>query len=230
MSWEDEDVFMGNYEIGESLRGMQDRDAIIGAAQRALAQRGLRGNLGQLAQRFNPHAPLQRQVRPAYKDSTQIGLKATGTFTSTTWSGSTSLPQITATTRVYESFKPNKGILNELVIATYTNDSDVAVTRSTNVSDASDVVLVSAFAGAKNCFPNAPNQDNGIPGSAFSPNSLGNGISWPTLNGGIDMVVAFAVEDTILYRVTPPSGYTQDDLTSIEVRIRFALLGPSLRP
>lgn len=222
----DDDVY-----LGESLRGMQDTEignVEIGAA-RALTQ--LKGALGQLAQqRFGRHATLQKPVRPAYKDSTQIGIKCTGTFTPANWTGASSLPTVTGRTRVYESFKPNKAIANESLRVTFETASLGATTRSLNVSDASDLVLTSVFAGAKNCFPTAPDEDNGIPGVAFANNSLGNGISWPTINGGIDMVVTFAIDDSVIYAITPPTGYTSDDITSIVVSVRFALFGPSLRP
>lgn len=230
--WDDDDV-----HLGESLRGMQETEignveignVEIGAAQRQLRQ--LRGGLGQLAaNRFNRHAPLQRPVRPAYKDSTQIGIKCQGTFTPSTWTGSSTLPQVTGRTRVYESFKPTKAIVTENILVTFETASLGAVTRAANVSDASDLILVSAFAGAKNCFPTAPDQDTGISGAAFANNSLGNGISWPTINGGIDMVVQFGVEQSVIYQITPPTGYTSDDITSIVVTVRFNLLGPSLRP
>jgi len=220
-SWEDDDVHLGNYsEIGESLRGMQD--ASVGA-QQALAT--LRSRLGG---RFAGHAPVSKAMRSPYKDSTQIGISASGTFTLTSWSGS-ALPQVSGLTRVYKSFKPTKAILTEKVQVQWTNGTLGITTRSVNVPDASDLVLVQAFSGADNCFPNAPTEANGISGPTFANNSLGNGISWPTINGGIDMTVGFAVEDSVLYAIDPPAGYVQDDVTSIRVSLRFNLLGPSLR-
>ena len=227
MAWED-DINLGNYsEIGESLRGMQDSH--VGAAQKALGQ--LRGALGTLAQsRFGGHAPTSKVMRSPYKDSTQIGIQAMGTFTPAAWTMNAPLPQITGLTRVYKSFKPTKAILTELILATYTPVSLPAVTIAIDVPDASDLVLVQAFSGADNCFPNAPNESNGISGQTFANNSLGNGISWPTINGGIDMSIGFAIEQSALYRgVNLPSGYAQSDLTSLIVKLRFNLLGPSLR-
>jgi hypothetical protein len=225
MSWED-DIHMGSFsEIGESLRGMQDTQ--VGAVQHATAQ--LRGALGQLAQaRFGAHAPVSKRMRSPYKDSTQIGISATGTFTLASWAGS-SLPQISGLTRVYKSFKPTKAILTELVTTTFSNSTLGATTVVNYVPDASDLVLVQAFSGADNCFPNAPTEANGIAGPTFANNSLGNGISWPTINGGIDMTVGFAVEQSVAFVATPPAGYTQADITSVVVKLRFNLLGPSLR-
>jgi len=216
MAWED-DIRMGSFsEIGESLRGMQGTH--VGAAQRALGQ--LRGALGQLAQtHFGQHAPVSKQMRSPYKDSTQIGISATGTFTLASWSGS-SLPQISGLTRVYKSFKPTKAILTEMVTTTFSNSTLGATTVVNYVPDASDLVLVQAFSGADNCFPNAPTEANGIAGPTFANNSLGNGISWPTINGGIDMTVGFAVEQSAAFIATPPSGYVQADITSVVVKLR----------
>lgn len=227
MGWDDDDIHLGNIEIGEALRGMQDQYDYMGASQKALGQ--LRGALGQLAQRnFGRHAPLQKTLRSPYKDSTQIGIQCTGTFTLTSWSGTT-LPQVSGLTRVYKSFKPTKAILTELVTVVFETSALGAATRVAMVADSADLVLVQAFSGADNCFPNAPTEGNGIAGPTFANNSLGNGISWPTINGGIDMTVAFAIEQSVLYQVTPPTGYTSDDITSVDVKIRFNLLGPSLR-
>jgi hypothetical protein len=225
MSWEDD------IHLGESLRGMQDSHvgnySEIGAAK-ALSQ--LRGALGSLAQnRFGGHAPVSKQMRSPYKDSTQIGISTTGMFNQSSWLGS-SLPTVSGFTRVYKSFKPTKAILTELVTVLFSNPS-VGPNRTVamNVSDASDLVLISAFSGADNCFPNAPTEANGISGPTFANNSLGNGISWPTINGGIDMTVAFAIEQSLLYAVQPPAGFATEDIVSITCKIRFNLLGPSLR-
>jgi len=225
MAWDDDDIHLGSFsEIGESLRGMQ-----MGAAQARRPMPQLRGALGQLAQnRFGAHAPLQKTMRSPYKDSTQIGVLSTGTFTLTSWSGST-LPTVSGASRVFKSFKPEKVVITEQVYVTFTNDTLGAVTRAEDVSSAGDTILISAFSGADNCFPNAPTESNGIPGSTFNFQALGVGISWPTINGGIDLTLSFAIEQSVLYRVNPPAGYTQDDITSVQVKVRTALLGPSLR-
>jgi len=221
MSWDDDDVSLGgDVEIGESLRGL---NALVGALQRRQVQQ--RGGIGEAAAaRFGAH---KRQMRSPYRDGTQISIKCENTFTPANWE-STSLPTVSGLTRVYKAFKPEKAILTELVIATFTNDSG-SRTKSRTVDGAADLVMVSAFSGADNCFPNAPTENNGIAGPTFANNSLGNGISWPTINGGIDMTVAFAIEETVKYAVDPPSGYTDEDLASLKVIVRFALLGPSLR-
>jgi hypothetical protein len=223
MGWND-DIHMGNFsEIGESLRGMQDSS--VGAAAQL---RQLQGALGQIAQaRFAGHAPASKQMRSPYKDSTQIGiLVATGDLLPSQWSGS-SLPTFSGLTRVYKSFKPTKAILTELATFTFTQaqQPDVRIARS--IQDSADLVLVQAFSGADNCFPNAPTEGNGISGPTFSNVSLGNGISWPTINGGIDMTVAFAIEESVLSQVpAPAAGY---ELAKVSLKIRFNLMGPSLR-
>ena len=68
-----------------------------------------------------------------------------------------------------------------------------------------------------------------ISGSAFAFNALGNGISWPTINPGIDVSAGIAIEETVLYRVVPPEGYTTDDLETVKVKVRVNIFGPQLR-
>ena len=222
--WDEDDI-----HLGESLRGMQDTGvgsySEIGAAQK-LAQ--LKGALGSLAgAHFGRHVPTSKAMRSPYKDSTQIGVSAVGTFTPESWSGS-ALPQVSGLTRVYKSFKPAKIILVESVTVLFQNTLG-SRTKAVNVQDAADLVMVSAFAGADNCFPNAPNEANGIPGPALSNVAYGNGISWPTINGGIDLSVAFAIEPTCLSQIDPPAGFTEDDIVSVTCKVRLALMGPSLR-
>ena len=73
---------------------------------------------------------------------------------------------------------------------------------------ASDVLLVGAFVGSKNCFPTAPNNSisGGVNLGAYAPNALGNGISWPTADAGIDITsseyATIAAEDTALERLS----------------------------
>jgi len=224
MSFEDDIVF------GESVRGMQDAHvgsySEIGAAQK-LAK--LRGALGQLAQNhFAPHAPVSKQMRSPYKDSTQISISCSGTFTPANWSAS-ALPTISGASRVYKSFKPAKAILTETLTVVFQNSSLGTRTKALSVTDAADLLLTAAFSGADNCFPNAPNESNGIHGPALANVAYGNGISWPTINGGIDMSVTFAIDQTSLFQIDPPSGYTSDDIVSVKVVARLALMGPSLR-
>lgn len=215
-----DDFLMGSYsEIGEALQGMQHSE--LGASAQQLA-----GMRGQLAGRFAQHAPVSKVMRSPYKDSTQIGIKCTGTFAPAAWGNQSSLPVVSGLTRVYKSFKPTKAIVTELITATFVQQGQPNITISASVADGSDLVLVSAFSGADNCFPNAPSESNGIAGVAFANNSLGNGISWPTINGGIDMSVQFAVEQSVLFRIPAPNNYTLD---SVFVSVRFNLLGPSLR-
>jgi hypothetical protein len=224
MGWNDDVVF------GESVRGMQDSHmgsfSEIGAAQK-LAQ--VRGALAQLAgNHFAPHAPVSKQMRSPYKDSGQISVSCSGTFTPQTWGGS-ALPTISGASRVFKSFKPNKAILTETITVVFQNSSLGARTKATTVVDSADLILTAAFSGADNCFPNAPNEANGIHGPALANVAYGNGISWPTINGGIDMTVTFAIDQTVLFVIDPPAGYTQDDILSVKVVARFALWGPQLR-
>lgn len=217
---------IGNTELGESLRGMQEAN-YLGASQKALTQ--LRGALGQVAlQNFGRHVPMQKRIPPAFKDSTQLGILCEGSFVPSNFSA-TSKPTIFGDTRVQVSFKPTKAILTESLIFTWSNDTLGETQTAANVTDASDLLLTQAFAGAINCFPNAPNQRNGVSGQTFSSGSLGNGISWPTLNTGQDVSVGFAIRKTALFQGQPPAGYSQSDLIQIDIEVNFNLLGPQIR-
>jgi len=224
MAWGDDVVF------GESVRGMQD--AHVGSYSEIGAQAQLnkiRGALGQLAQtRFAGHAPTSKTMRSPYKDSTQISISCRGTFTKGSWDAS-ALPTISGASRVFKSFKPAKAILTETLTIVYQNSSLPKRTKAASVTDAADLLLTAAFSGADNCFPNAPNESNGIHGPALANVAYGNGISWPTINGGIDMSVTFAIDQTALFVIEPPAGFTEDDIVSVTVVARLALMGPSLR-
>lgn len=224
MAWGDEVVF------GESVRGMQDAHVGSYSEIGAAAQLNkIRGALGQLAQNhFAPHAPTSKVMRSAYKDSTQISISCKGTFTAQNWNAS-ALPTISGASRVYKSFKPAKAILTETLLVVFQNSSLGSRTKAASVTDAADLLLTAAFSGADNCFPNAPNESNGIHGPALANVAYGNGISWPTINGGIDMSVTFAIDQTALFFIDPPAGYSQDDIVSVTCTARLALMGPSLR-
>jgi len=133
-------------------------------------------------------------------------------------------------TRVYKSFKPIKAILTEIVYATYGGPGLPNIVISETVDDAADALLYMAFSGADNCFPNAPNEENGIPGPVFGPQAIGNGISWPTINGGIDITLGFIIESSVLARAKGPlpAGYNPVP-KFMTVILRMSLLGPSLR-
>jgi hypothetical protein len=149
------------------------------------------------------------------------------------------LPRMDGRTLVYKSFKPTKAVLTELITVTHTGEGLPDITSSMVVENASDLVLVSAFSGADNCFPSAPSEDSGISGPTFAHDSLGNGISWPVIAGGNDVTLGFAIEQSVLFQVgiggrcttcghgDPLKGY--DILPSrVSVKARMNLLGPSL--
>lgn len=238
--FDEDDIHIGNVEIlGESLRGPQDAGYgyYMGAeparrppARSAAALTRLRGALQQgIQSRAQMYVPAQRVLKSPYKDSTQFGVDCQGTFTPAAWVSGANYPTVNGLTRVYQSFKPAKAIVDEDLIVTFTNDSLGATTVAVTVSDGGDLILIQAFAGAYNCFPTAPNQSTGLSGRALASNSLGNGISWPTINGGIDLNITFAIKQTAIYRATPPSGYTTADISSIQVLARLNFMGPSLR-
>jgi hypothetical protein len=230
MGYEDEDIIAGEYEIlGESQRGLQDSE-FVGAGS---ALKKLRGHLGQLAQtRSGRYAPMQRVLRSPFKDSTQIGLTQSVDMFIANNAGAS----LTAVTRVYKSFKPNKAVVTETIRFDWTSNVPGSLAFSTYVSPQTpnDILMVSAFSGADNCFPNAPSAAAGINCSTFSFQSLGVGISWPTLNGGIDMTVGFFVRPSIFSFATgtlPTQIATASSLVLVKanVTVDMTLLGPSLR-
>lgn len=205
-------------ELFESLRSMQDGQVADLA--------NLRGKLGQSARgRLNQHAPDIKNLRSPYHDSTQIGITCSGTFTPSDWAGG-ARPQITGVARTYQSFKPQKLILTETLIVTFTSGGKTE-TVAVDVADASDLVLTQLFFGNMACLPNAPG--HGVSGRTFSPYSLGAGISYPTVHMGLDIAAYFSIEESALYRATPPAGFTTADISSIKATINLGLFGPALR-
>lgn len=147
------------------------------------------------------------------------------------------LPQVSGITRVYKGFRPQRCIVSEMVTATFSGKGLPDLVRHERVEDASDLVLVQCFAGAENCFPNAPTEANGICGAVFAASS-GIGISWPPFESGTDVAVAFAIEPTILTRASGRCGgcgqggrFEGYDVipSSIKLKVRVNFLGPSLR-
>ena len=63
---------------------------------------------------------------------------------------------VTGASTVYTSFKPNRIVLTEQIIATFTNASGVASVVAGESATAADIMLSGAFSGSLNTFPNAP--------------------------------------------------------------------------
>ncbi len=160
-------------------------------------------------------------------ESTQFGVKCSGTFLASAWDGE-SLPTVTGRVRMYQSFTPLRVVADEQLIITFKNGKSEAKV-AVDVADAGDLLLVSTFAGNKNCFPVAPDQTTGISGRSLANNSLGNRVAWPTINGGIDLVVVFALRRTAAFRAAPPPGFTAADLHSVEVEAILNCFGELLK-
>lgn len=217
------------FEIGDSTYGMQ-RHEMMGAAQ----LRALRGALGaNLQQRYGIHQPATKNVPSQYRDSGQISINvsspAIAVSAATFLAGGWNNVQVSGFSTVYTSFKPNRIVLTEQIIATFTNASGVSAVVAGESDTAADIMLAGAFSGSLNTFPNAPSATTGIHGPAIAANAFGVGISWPTVNAGIPVTANFLVLQTALFRVAPPSGYTTTQLTSFFVNIYFAMFGPQLR-
>ena len=216
---QDDDDDLKLRRLGEALRGLQDAQADQTTLDR------LHGKLGKFAHdRFQQHAPVAKTLRSPYKDSTQIGIQCTGAFAPSAWAGG-KVPQITGVSRIYQSFKPMKIIMSEMLVVTFTSGSRVE-TVAMVVDDASDLILTQLSAGSVTCFPGG---SSGIQARTLSQNTLGGGISFPTFPAMVDVSATIAIEQTALYRASPPKGFTTSDITSIEARVDLALCGPALR-
>lgn len=138
------------------------------------------------------------------------------------------LPMATGSRRVFQSMKAMKLIASQMMVATYGGKGLPDRRFVVQARRPMDVVLIQAYSGSVNCFPNAPTEDGGIPGVAFSFDAAGT-IDWPTINSGVDMSMAWLIEPSVLSHTPPlPEGY--DPIPKImTVQVRAALFGPSLR-
>lgn len=221
-----EDDYLGNTEIGDSVRGMQDE--YVGAAG---ALQSLRGSLGQLAAgRFQGHTPLNRRIKSQYRDSGQIGINVTSSAITQTSLANWQNVSLSGNSIVYTSFKPNRVVVNEQLLCSYANVTTTTITSAAvvSVADAGDLLLVGAFSGSINNFPNAPSANSGINCSALQAGAFGVGISWPTVNPGIPVTINLLVLPSALARAlaAAPTSYT---LTSFTVAVYFSMFGPQLR-
>ena len=170
---------------------------------------------------------------PVLGQSTQFGVECNGELKPTDWSPGVhaSLPTVTGRTRLYESFKPIRVVADEQLIVTFHNAklSDDHISVAVDVPNAGDLKLIGVFAGAKNCFPSAPDQTTGVSGESLAARSLSNYVDWPVIRGGCDLVISFAIRRTAVFRATPPTGYGCADITSIEVMTALSLFGRSVR-
>lgn len=229
--------------IGESLRGLQsqlnmlgtlysnqevlgdDFNEVLGAAPASSALQ----RLGQAAamQRLGRHAPTTHVVPSQYKDSNGFGININGVIQVGQFSN-TQYPTVNGNTRAFVSIKPQKLIIDEDLIFTWSNSSGTTTTVA-SIDNAGDLLLISAYVGNKNVFATAPTQGTGFSGRALSNVALGNGVSWPTVNPGIDVTVTVAVKPTAQYRSAAPAGYSQADLVSVELVCQLNIFGEQLR-
>ena len=178
---------------------------------------------GLQASRFNRHAPVSEPVRAAYRDTTALSISCEASLSPGDWT-SDGEPTFFGVARGHETFKPEKLIAEEALIYQFQNSSG-SVEVVVEVQDAGDLELYQLFIGNRAAL--APSL--GLSGRAMSHNSLGGGVSLPTVNPGVDINAGFKVRETALYRAMPPQGYTQADLVRVRVRARLTLFGRSLR-
>jgi len=136
------------------------------------------------------------------------------------------LPELGTSARVYKFFKPTKCVLSESIEATFRGDSLPDKTIIEHVTNNDDIMLWQVYCGADNCFPCEPAPENCIPGAVFAANSVGNEVSWPSINPGINFTIGFLIDSSVLSRVQAQSGYDPTPKRII-VRIRCYLYGRS---
>ena len=198
----------------------------IGAAQLSALRAKLGGNL---AERYGRHQPATKNVPSQYRDSGQISINFRASFpvsenTFTNWNN----VEAAGSSTVYTSFKPNRIVLTQMVTAIFDTGHSHAASVGESAT-ASDLLVVGAYSGSLNTFPNAPSAQTGIHGPAIAANAFGVGISWPTVNAGIPVSVNVQVLQTALYRAPVPTGFSMSDLVGVYVDVFFAMFGPQLR-
>jgi hypothetical protein len=217
-------------EIGAN-EGMQSGPGdMVGARQLQALRRALGTNL---QQRYGSHQPATKNVPSQYRDSGQISINvsspAIAVSSSTFLAGGWNNVSVTGASTVYTSFKPNRIVLTEQIIATFSTSALGTVIVAGESDTAADIMLSGAFSGSLNTFPNAPSATTGIHGPAIAANAFGVGISWPTVNSGIPVTANFLVLQTALFRVAAPTPFSTTNLTSFFVNIFLAMFGPQLR-
>lgn len=164
-------------------------------------------------------------MRPSpYRDSVAFGIECVDDLTPLSFGSESAWPIIHGQARIYKGTEPRKIIVTEMIICTWTRKGQ-SVKTAASVETASDLRLVSAYVGSKNCLPTAPTQSTGLSGQVFARDTIGNGIAWPTIAPGVDVVISFAVCPTVLYRCTPPKGFRRKDLRTVRVHAHFNVLG-----
>ena len=176
-------------------------------------------------------AEVARQLLPELDreqlETTQTGLTLRGSFEQKAFADESRLPSIGGSSRIYTSFRPTRLVLTEHVTAELVHRRCGRRSVSFDVANSSDLVLTRAFAGCLSCFPNAPSQDSGISGNAFSSTSLQQ-MCWPVFTSGTEASFTLAVEPSVFERVRAhvPSDWSDAVVERVHVRARLSMFGP----
>ena len=125
---------------------------------------------------------------------------------------------------VYVGFFPNKVHTIEWATAIFSGKNLPDVEITIHVPNADDLLLLSAFAGANNCFPNAPCKNTGIPCAALNSTE----ISWPSVFSGKKTLITLSVDQSVLSRFTAPPGYNPIP-SKLTITAHISLFGKELR-
>lgn len=166
------------------------------------------------------HSP---KLRP-FASSTQIGIKCRLTIDPGNGDWKRGLmPLASGMAMSYSSFRPDRVLAKE--VATYLFQKNGRAAQITHSDDvASDAWLVTAFVGALNCYPNAPDMETGIALSGLR-NTF---VDWPEVRSGTALHVGIGIDKTILTRTAPPRGFGIDDLAQIHVLIGVDIYGEAV--
>lgn len=210
--------YHANDLLGESTRGSQDVDHIMGAIP------GISPAHAKAVSRL--------LARGVTKQSSQLGFIAVATITGTSVTNpfATTGYGISAVTRTQRPFKPCKLFVQEFL--SVVDSSSTPKTFSGSTGTAIDVFLNGGFMGGDNVFPNAPTNTIANGGSAvncsiFNANNLGSGISWAEVPGGIDATLNFLVAPTIVGNLIGNSNLlTLSGATTYTLMVTATLMGP----
>lgn len=214
--------YHANDLLGESTRGSQEADHLIGVVMGA-------------APGIAPHhakAVARLLARGVTKQSSQIGFIAVASITGsgTTNPISTTGYSISAVTRVQRPFKPCKFFVQEFLSVVDSASTPHAFSGSS--ATAIDLFLSGSFMGGDNTFPNAPttsiaNGGTAVNCSIFNANNLGSGISWAEVPGGIDMTLNFIAGQSIVGNLIGNSNLALlSGTTTWTLTVSAQLMGP----
>ena len=130
---------------------------------------------------------------------------------------------------VYHSFKPERIVISEQIIATYSGKGLPDMKIASESQNANDIKLSGFYSGNLNAFPSDPSATGGIHASALNDSRV-HSLQWPAIRSGVPATANFIVMPTVYKDLmdNAPLGYDKIP-RSIQVNIYMALFGPAVR-